>query len=280
VRRLRQFAQVLEPAQEIRVLDDEAGSVFVEEVRQVCWFALPVPHHRQPHSLGVGPHHCPVLGVDEGGYDHLAPLQAVDVDGGDDRLGGGRSAVVVGGVGDLHAGQLADHRLVLEDGLQGPLADLRLVGGVGGIELAPPQNRVYHGGHEVAVGTCAEEAWTVGGGEIDPGQPLQFPAGLHFGQRWGEGEFGEATALWHVLEKILYGPDADGFQHRPPVRVTVWNKRHLASYELRDTHRAPRINPPPPPRTLRRPRRPSGRRTRRGWRGRGGLSSLRRRGPG
>ncbi len=51
-------------------------------------------------------------------------------------VGGDRRPVVPGRVRDVHAGQLADRRLVLEDRLQHALAELRLIRGVRSEELS------------------------------------------------------------------------------------------------------------------------------------------------
>ena len=51
-----------------------------------------------------------------------------------------RCPVIDRRVGDVHTGQLTDHRLVLEDRLQNPLADFRLIGGIGG-------DKLFFGGH-------------------------------------------------------------------------------------------------------------------------------------
>jgi hypothetical protein len=67
-----------------------------------------------------------------------------DAHGHHDGFGGAGGAVIHGGVGDLHAGELADHGLEFEDGLQGALGDLRLVGSVGGEPLAARDERVDH----------------------------------------------------------------------------------------------------------------------------------------
>jgi len=177
---LRVRGQVLNPAQEVRVLDDEARGLLIQQVGHRSGDVPAVAHDVQSHALGVGADNGPVFGVDPGGEDDFLALQAVDVDGGDDGLGGGGGAVVVGRVGDLHAGQFADHRLVLKDGLEGPLADFRLVGGIGGVEFPAAQDGVHHGGDVVAVGTGAQEAGAVGGGEVGRRQGFQLPAGLHF----------------------------------------------------------------------------------------------------
>ena len=98
---------------------------------------------------------------------HLAKLPGDDAapfgfaDGHEDGLGDGGAALVERGVGDLHAGELADERLELEERLQAALARLRLVGRVGGVELAPPRDRVHDGGDEVVIRPAAEEAYGV-----------------------------------------------------------------------------------------------------------------------
>ena len=156
----------------------------------------------------------------------------MDVDSSDDRLGGRSGAVVVGGVGDLHTGEGADHRLVLEDGLQSALADLRLVGSVGSVELPPAQDRVHHGGGEVAVGTRPQEAGAVAGGEVGPGQRLQFPTDLHLRESAGQIQFGEAGVRGHVLEQFFNGPDADGSEHGIPFLTRMRNVWHNTSVPM------------------------------------------------
>ena len=71
-------------------------------------------------------------------------------------------AVVHRGVRDFHAGQFADHRLEFEDGLQRALRDLRLVGRVGGEELAARDQRVDDDRTVVVVGARAEEDGVAG----------------------------------------------------------------------------------------------------------------------
>ena len=49
------------------------------------------------------------------------------------RLGGRRRFVEQGGVGDVEAAQIGHHRLEVEEGLESPLRDLRLVRRVRGV---------------------------------------------------------------------------------------------------------------------------------------------------
>ncbi len=59
-----------------------------------------------------------------------------------DRLGRARRALVHRRVRNLHAGQLADHRLELKHRLQRPLRDLRLVGRVARQKLTALHQRI------------------------------------------------------------------------------------------------------------------------------------------
>jgi hypothetical protein len=73
-------------------------------------------------------------------------------------FGSTRRPVVHGGVGDLHACEFADHGLEFEDGLEGALRDLRLIGRVGGEELAALHQRVNDDRPIVAIGAGTEKA--------------------------------------------------------------------------------------------------------------------------
>ena len=74
------------------------------------------------------------------GGDH-ARVPAGGVDGHQHGFGRGAAAVVQAGVGDVHAGQLGDQRLVFEEHLQVALAGLGLIGRVRRVELAARGDR-------------------------------------------------------------------------------------------------------------------------------------------
>ncbi len=82
---------------------------------------------------GVGRERVLPLGMNRRKADHL--VAPSDSAGHERRLDERSRAVVHRGVGDVHSGQRADHRLVLVDRLERALADLGLVGRVGGEEL-------------------------------------------------------------------------------------------------------------------------------------------------
>ena len=100
----------------------------------------------------VGLHDLDDLRMGAGGDVSLRAL-AVLAHG--DRLGRGGRAVVVRGVGDVHAGQLADHRLEFKRALQNALADLRLIGSVAGDKLFAGGDGFDDRRDEVAVGARA-----------------------------------------------------------------------------------------------------------------------------
>ena len=116
---------------------------------------------RKALVLGVGGDDLAILGVDAAGEDGGAA--SGDAHGHHDGFGGAGGAVIHGGVGDLHAGKLADHGLEFEDGLQRALRDLRLIGSVGGEPLAARDERIDDQRAVVMIGSGAEQDVVAGG---------------------------------------------------------------------------------------------------------------------
>ena len=83
-------------------------------------------------------------------------------------------------VRDVHPGQAADRRLIFEDRLQNPLADLRLVRRVRGNELRTPDDRVDGGRNVVIVATGAEEDRRVVRRVVRQREFFQLPPRRHF----------------------------------------------------------------------------------------------------
>ena len=144
------------------------------------------------------------------------------------RLGAGRGAVVHGGVGHVHAGQLADQGLELEDRLQGPLADFRLVGGVGGVEFAAGDQLVDHRRDEVVVGAAAEERGVGCRGGIAAGEPAQLPQQVALGQGRAGRCSGrvEADRGGDFAEELLHRGDPDRRQHLADILLGMGNVTH------------------------------------------------------
>ena len=76
--------------------------------------------------------------------------------------GGGR-AIIHGGIGDLHAGQVDDLGLELKQHLQGTLRYFRLVGRVGGQPFRALDEMIHRCGHMVTIGSGTNKKGSVGG---------------------------------------------------------------------------------------------------------------------
>ena len=123
--------------------------------------------------------------------------------------------VVAGRVRHVHAGQLADHRLVLEDRLEDALAHLRLVGRVRGQELAAPEDVVDDGWDVVVVDAGADERELLAGVDVPRRELLQALDDLLLREWVAELERPvETNAGGDVPEELLDARDADRLQHR------------------------------------------------------------------
>ena len=187
------FGHRLEQSEEARVRDDHAG-------HRALWIGQHSPQRRQVggagrracgderylvgHQVGsaeVRAQRLAIVRMDAAAHQHT--LAASGPAGHQSPFGCGRGPVVVRGRNHVHARELAHHRLVFVDGLERALADLGLVGRVGGVELAAQEELVDDRGDEVAIGAGAEEAHQIdpiAGGQ--PGQPVR-QLGFGFGRR-------------------------------------------------------------------------------------------------
>ncbi len=105
----------------------------------------------------IGRQSAAIFGMDAFGDQHFRAA-LVDAHGHEHALGHRAAAFVKAGVGDIHAGQLADERLIFEKRLQASLAGLGLVGRVGGVEFAAAGDGIDDGGNEMIVTAAAEES--------------------------------------------------------------------------------------------------------------------------
>ena len=159
-------AEVFSRAEEVGVLDHHSRDTAVErggDRRPVGRFPDGRRQFGEPQAevAGVAADHQAVDRVDAAGHDDCVAPGGVH--GGEDRLGQRRAAVVHRGVGGIEAGEAADHRLELEDRLQGALRHLGLVGSVGREELAARDEAVDRRRDGVVVEAGAEEARQVMG---------------------------------------------------------------------------------------------------------------------
>ena len=105
--------------------------------------------------LDVGPKNLAIFRVQRSRQHHATAPG--DAHGHQRGFGGGGRAVVERSVADLLPGELRHHGLKLEHRLQGSLGDFRLVGGVGGKELAAREHGVNHHGAIVRIGSRAQQ---------------------------------------------------------------------------------------------------------------------------
>ncbi len=204
---------VLQMPEEVGVLDGQAGVLLGQA-------AVGDGVHRQAAAAGVGAHHVGVRRVDA--VQEGDAVAARDVAGHEAGLGQGAGAVVHAGVGHVHGHQLADHGLELEHRLQGALADLRLVGGVGGVELRAADDVADDAGDEVAVGAGAQEAChAVAGDLVAGGQFGHLPHQLLLREGRGQVQPLDAQVGRDIGEEVVGAGGADDVQHGAAVLVGV-----------------------------------------------------------
>jgi hypothetical protein len=211
VRGVRERPQVGHAAVGGRVLHERAEDVGAERV--------PVHvahHHLDAARLGPRAHHGHGLRVAVGGDEErlLARLPLGGV-AHRHRLGRRRALVEQRGVGDGQPGEVADHRLEVEQRLEPPLGDLRLVGRVRGV---PP--RVLE---HVALDDRRRERAVIAHAEVRPphlvapGDGAQLGEHVVLGARRAEGErAAQPDGLGHRgVDEGVERRVAERAQHRP-----------------------------------------------------------------
>ncbi len=229
---VRQFGQgpdVFDDTEEVGALDEHGRGAVIHQPPE----RLPVNLAGRvegdldalvPVCPGISPDNLSVLGVDRSRQDQSVPAEAL---GRKNRcLGHGRRPVVHGGVGHLGSRQPRDHGLVFIDRLQNSLADLRLVGRVGGVELRTRQNVAHDGGDVMVVGPGARQGC--------PGEPVACGQSAHvfpdflFGKRRRQLEEPlQTVCLGDIGEERLQGADADCPHHLSCVVLGVRYVIHM-----------------------------------------------------
>ena len=147
-------------------------------------------------------------------------------------VGGDGRPVVAGRVRDVHPGQLADRRLILEDRLEDALGELGLVGRVRGQELAALQDDVDDRRHVVVVDPGPEKRELLRRVDVPGRQLLEVADELGLRQGRLEVELAlEANPGRDVPEELLDRRDADRREHLLAVGV---GERELAHCSLRN----------------------------------------------
>ena len=183
----RQVGSLLEAAQEVRLLKDHGRSVLrrlgeLVRVRD----AAPVRHLHdvEPESRGVRLHDLPDLRIERLREHDLRPVR--DVACHEARIRGDGRAVVSGRVRDVHARELADDRLVLEDRLEDALAHLGLIRRVRREELAPREHDIRDRRDVVVVDPRAEERELGAGVNVPRRELLDVAHELRLAERRGQ----------------------------------------------------------------------------------------------
>ncbi len=210
--------EIADPSEEVGILHDHAGGLGIDEAAEVLAAIRIRPRfgERDAEEAGAGFGDIAVMGMQPARQHRLAPLG--DAAGHHHRLGARRRPVVHRGVGDLAAGEQRDLGLELEQVLQGALRHFRLIGGVGGQELAALDQVIDGGGNEVAVDAGAEEGRHPGGRQVAAGHGGQTALHLHLaGMRRQVDRPVEAGRRRHVAIQVVDRRCADGRQHLPAV---------------------------------------------------------------
>ena len=175
--------------------------------------------HVDAHGLGAQAHHGEGLReevrVEEGDAVGPAAVGAVHEEHG---LGGGGGLVQQRGVGDVQAGEVLDHRLVVQEGLEAALGDLRLVRRVGRV----PGRVLQHLAEDDARGDGVREALPdhLGLHDVAAGDLAQLLQDRGLGQRGGQleglrlADAGGDGGVHEGLERVV----AQGLQHVLDVR--------------------------------------------------------------
>ena len=140
------------------------------------------------------------------------------------RLSQRRSAVIQRGVGHVHGGQARHHALVFIEYLQRALTGFRLIGRVGAVELAAPDDLPDRRRDVVLVGARAQETERTGHGRRPR---VQQPADLPLVQRLRQSrQFADAQHRRNFVEQRLQVRCANRGQHRLDIGRSMGNKRH------------------------------------------------------
>ena len=152
-------------AEEVRRLDDDGGGVVVDVIEDV---ALPFRRGRLADQTGrvveIGADDVAIMRMEAAREDDL--VLAGQPPRHQHGLGGGGRAVIHRGVGDLHAGQVRDLGLELEQHLQRALRHFRLVGRVGGQPFGALDQVIDGRRDVVAIGAGADEERPVARGVV------------------------------------------------------------------------------------------------------------------
>ncbi len=192
-------------AEEIGLGEDHAGGVgrsFSHGGRVGHAAGMRYLDDLHPESGRERPHHFAHLRIERLGDDNLVPPGRLAGD--QAGICGDGGAVVARRVGDVHSGELADRRLILEDSLQRPLAHLGLIRRVRRQDLSALSNRVDHCRHVVVVDACSEKRQLQPGVDVSRRQLGEMLDQLELRQRGADFEIApQPEVLGEICEQRL-----------------------------------------------------------------------------
>ncbi len=209
------------------MLQDHAGDVLPHARRHRA-----APRRREGLRLVAG---APTVGAQ--GLDHARVHRVGDQDAGA-RTGARQvhglhergGAVIQGGVRDLERGELAHERLELEQRLQHPLRQLRLVGRVGGLELRAPRQGPHDARDVVVVGAGTREAHELLDVAVARREAGQILEDLGLGDPIAQAERPVQThRCGDRGEQVVDRSRPDAPEHRADVLVGVGGEAHRRS---------------------------------------------------
>ncbi|CRE28185.1 Uncharacterised protein [Bordetella pertussis] len=212
VRGLRQFAVIGHAAQAVRILQQHAEA-FGQPARLVA------DHQFDAQALGARAHHFERLRVAVLRHEEHRTGRTAAAARQRHGLGRGGAFIQQRGVGDVQAGQVGDHGLVIEQRLQAALRDFGLIRRVGGVPGRVLEHIAqHHVGRVRAVVTLAD---VVAIDLVARGNPLQVLQHIGFAARGGQRQWrAAADAGRHdFVDQGIQAGCADGDQHRGLVLV-------------------------------------------------------------
>jgi len=231
--RFGEVSERFQCAQEGWLLHKQSGMALVDDRAHVVDIGHVVSRSDHVHGYGPaggeGAQHSQRLGMHCSA--HRDSVAAGGLDGQHHRLRSSGGSIVERGVGDIQAGERADHRLELEDGLEGALRGLRLVRRVRRVELRPPDGAADDGGDETPVHACPEEIVQRTERVVARRQSLHLGDEVLLGEWRRELKDRIAERIRDGGEEISHVGGADHLEHGPAIGVAIGQVGHLRKYE-------------------------------------------------
>ncbi len=242
--RVRDGLQVGDATENVGILHHDAAGVFIDPRDQASRVGRGLHGGRGMRDFVIGEfrHGLDDLGivrVQRAREHDFALFAPSDATGHRHRFPAGGRAIIHARIGHRAAIETRDLALEFEQHLQRALRDFRLVGRVGGQELAALDDVIDAGGDMVLIRPCPEEERRVGRRQVLLRQPPHMLFDRHFAgmHRQPMDRAIEPCLLGHIGEQRIHIGCADFFEHRRTVGVGQGKVAHSYSnspYRLRE----------------------------------------------